>query len=194
MINFGNFLKKPKGEDVTPLLKECKPYLTVIRNDVVKYRLYRGVSGRAPSFFKRKVRINRVPKDTDPRTHEILNDLFNRKFKIKARSQCLFVVGSKSVASGYGLPRIIFPVGKFKFIWSPKIRDLYGKILGTFDPGLEDEEYFYKLSKLISTYQTTDLRKAIESGNEIMIDCKEYYGVDEKSPEMKSIIELTKKK
>ena len=69
----------------------------------------------------------------------------------------------------YGEPYLFFPIGDFKFVWSPDIDDFY-------DAWQDAQIKFYTLD--IHSYIDKYLEKAIKSGNEISFNCKEYYLVD----------------
>ncbi len=86
--------------------------------------LMSGRNQKTPQISK-SVRQNRRPRDTDPKVHKILDDAFNKEFKIKARSSTIFCSGDKSAASSYGVIYLIFPIGKYEIIWSSEFRDLY---------------------------------------------------------------------
>jgi len=64
----------------------------------------------------------------------------------------------------YGLSTVIFPIGEFKFLWSPHVQDLWSDVISA-DPKDMD----------LLRYKMDDLHDAIESGNEIMIGCKSAY-------------------
>jgi hypothetical protein len=87
-------------------------------------------SGRHESrdMFVGAVRKNRRPVDTSQYQHELFDRLFYKKFGIKGRSQALFCTGNAGVARNYasgGSAYMIFPVGKYKFLWSHEVTDLY---------------------------------------------------------------------
>jgi hypothetical protein len=150
------------------LEKKCKPYL----NDISK-NLEMMYSGRRISkdWFIKKVRGDREPRDMDWEIHRLLDDMFYKKFGWKARSNVVFVTGDVYETKHYGNPYMIFPVGKYKFIYSDDIPDLYRRINSK---GSWSES---ELSKLVDTYQTGDINKAIDSESEIMLNCKEYIAI-----------------
>ena len=75
--------------------------------------------------FKAYPRDDRWPKDTQEYLHDLLNDAFYKKFKWKPRSQGVFA-SHYSVALGYGVPYVFFPVNGYKYVWSMRVDDLYG--------------------------------------------------------------------
>ena len=90
--------------------------------------LYSGrKTGRGDMFIK-QVRKNRIPKDMPLYIHNALDDTFNRKFGFRARSNALFVVSDDNVAAEYGKVYMIFPVGRFKYLYNENIDDLLHSI------------------------------------------------------------------
>ena len=225
---------------IKELYDKCYPFIKEINKQQIKGFIF---SGRENDVIKYtgKVRKNRNPKDSPIKTHNILDKLFKKKFGWKARSNAIFCTGNIHTAAAYGKNvYMIFPIGKYKFLWSPEIDDLYETIDG--DMLLPETEkdilLYYKdeihqkayttalraynimagksksnnipkdewikdqLSdfidaavletkqenaaknnetylKVIHGYKNTDLIAAIQSRNEIMINCKEYIALKE---------------
>lgn len=160
------------------VFKNCQPYIKAVGNNPDDFPLLRGYKHGPSDFYKKTVRTDRKPSDTNRAVHNALNDLFYKKFKVKARSECLFVTGDFKFARGYGKIYSIFPVGNFKFYWNPKIEDLYADLpVEAYDIKVKDEELTKILEPVVEAYKSTNLKKAIKSGNEIMINCKEYYSM-----------------
>jgi hypothetical protein len=264
-LNMTRFIKHLNEESQSDKTKEvlldiiqtsCQPFLKEMRQNNIKDFLYRGVNYGLDYWEVKKTRTDRKPKDTKQEIHELLDDLFLKKFGWRARSQGVFTIGDKSKISqkGYGHHHIFFPIGKYKYLWSPLVEDLYVQInMGDyceFDeyearedwnemfgfagsghgktklgkwvykkeeeysgnieyedlidmlkskygkikigdvkwiPLISLEDYWkekreeWKVKRkakikdnIISTYEKNGLKKAIESGHEIMFSCKEY--------------------
>lgn len=102
--------------------KECKPWLTASKG----YTIWRGM--KAPSYGgKFTVRKARKPLDTPLDVHKEFDKIFKKHFGWKSRSEGLLTTGDKKVAGSYGTPYKIFPIGKFRFVWSENVHDLYGR-------------------------------------------------------------------
>lgn len=72
---------------------------------------------------KFSVRSDRKPRDMPKDLHNLLDKTFLEMFGWKARSEGVFVT---SGATWEGeKDSLFFPIGKFKYIWSPRINDLY---------------------------------------------------------------------
>jgi hypothetical protein len=112
-------------EIVSKLIKDCKPYLKVLAKSNFRYMIYRGTKHTYGTISKVKPRNDRTPKDMHKELHNILDNGFKKKFGWKARSEGVFVNPSQEMLVEYGLAYMFFPIGKFKFVWSPEIKDLY---------------------------------------------------------------------
>lgn len=160
--------------DAMKLVKrDCQPFL----RDLGDHLLFRGMrlfGPKAPkdkSFFKKAIRTDRLPTNTNIDDHHEMDEWFKKKFGIKARSNTAFTTGNFRDAKSYGTVYAFFPIGDFKFIWSPTVSDLFVDARGI----KSTKDVFPWLDR--ANYQDTDLQAAIESGNEIMVQCKEYYSV-----------------
>ena len=159
-------------QDAIKIIKrDCKPFLEQFEGRF----LFRGsnsfVTGKGPTKFfqKRSVRTDRKPMNTDDDIHKVTDDWFNEKFGIRGRSGAMFATGNFGEARAYGTVYCIFPIGDFKFVWSPVVKDLF--VAGRDINSAKDAVPY--LDK--AGYRDTDFGKAIKSGKEIMIACKEYY-------------------
>ena len=167
----------------------CQPYLQQNRHPLTDSPLWRGMypgnySDAEGSYQKRNVRLtDRKPRDTPMEVHKILNQVFIDKYNAPYRN-ALFTTGRKMDIHDYGNGYIIFPIGKFEFIWSPFISDLWRYVSDKFKLGPQpipprDEqikdvyEYINKIQ-----YKQNDLEQAINSGNEIMMRCSSYYAIE----------------
>jgi len=171
-------------EALDKVKRDCGPFLEQCGQQL----MYRGTrryntASDPNSFFVRKAaRTNRSPVNTARWVHEIYDDFFDKKFGIKARSNTVFTTGNYGTAMEYGMVYAVFPIGDFRFVWSPTIDDLYIHMTD-----LEDEEdirHYLELAK----YKDTDLSHAIHSKNEIMVACKEYYMMQVRKSEVKATI------
>ena len=105
--------------------------------------------------------------------HDILDELFEKKFGWKPRSGGVFCTGSEATASGYGDAYIFFPIGDFEFLWSPKIHDLYDHVTTRKPVGSIFMKDFY--NETVDKYINSGMATAIASGHEIMVRCNSYY-------------------
>jgi hypothetical protein len=178
-------------EEVLSLIKkDCKPFL---RQKAKGERLYRGSKLlEYNDFCIITPKKNRKPRDTDPIIHKKFDELFMKYHGIKARSEAVFTTPDYTVAGYYGVGGLVFPIGDFKYLWNPNVKDL------TTNPGGKDytqkpwyKQIFNEIMILISKdesiedvmegtvrdYKSTGLKDAMRSNNEIMIFCDKYYFV-----------------
>jgi hypothetical protein len=140
--------------------------------------LYRGING-VPSMFHGKPRSDRQPTNKNRTESQKMFDIALAKQGIEAnRSNSIFCSGSVTQAMIYGLDDndvyCIFPTNGFKFVWSPKVRDIVN------DPDYNwrnrYEQEFYDRYVIRKDYTNQALGEAIKSGHEIMI-AGEYYAI-----------------
>ena len=162
--------------------EHCQPYLDAIGHNMTGRLLYRGVSrsliGRLPAIPELpNCSIvpghydNRKPRDTHIDVHNEMNRMFNEYHGAPFRNG-LFVTGSLKEAKSYGEAVVIFPIGDFKFCWSPLIIDLIDHVPSNKNVNWDHDQVTEKIDRMIKLrYKTTDLPNAIVSDNEIMLYC-----------------------
>jgi len=143
------------AEEVVEIIKKDCPRSYIVQTKGEFF--YRGTKDSINDIKKFKSRTDRIPKDTPPELHNMLDSLFKRYLGWHARSEGTFVNGKKDNISGYGISFMFFPIGKYDFVWSPSIEDLYSKIEQNYM--LEEPEYLF-----ISDYDY-DYEYNEESGN-----------------------------
>ena len=112
------------------LLKDCKPFLKELKKSMSStgsffYRGYNNFNGDIYGFQKKKSRMNRRPRDTPLEVHRKIDNKFYDMFGWHVRSEGIFVTSGLKFAKSYGTSTMFFPIGKYKYVWSPKIEDLY---------------------------------------------------------------------
>ena len=190
-MQFKKYLNEQKAEEIYEIIKkDCKPYLNLLKSINFNNYLYSGRRIPEYVFTKKKIRKGRKPKDTPQEIHEWLDNWFYKKFGIKARSNTLFCTSDFGFASNYGIVHYVFPIGKFEMIWSYKHKDIYNRAY--MDRGLERYiEYFE--DNFADTYIKGNERKALGTGHEIMLSCKEYYlmyMIDDESDKVIDMLEF----
>jgi hypothetical protein len=112
--------------------RDCGPFLTEakLKEDFDflgghKGLFFRGTKHINDGIIKgRRYDKGRIPKDTPQDLHNQLNVLFKKKFKWSVRDG-IFATSNDAQANGYGYVHVFFPIGKFKYVWSPGISDLW---------------------------------------------------------------------
>mgnify|MGYP007016029883 CR=1 FL=1 len=200
----------------------CKPFIREMGRHIVDVSpganynfLWRGHEAFITNIIVMKTRNDRNPKDTPVEISKIIDDLMEEKFGWRPRSSGVFAVPNINTANEYGRPYIFFPIGQYKYIWSPQIDDMYELIAEISDFSIKDnelerdwkelgknksmsfEEYkerahskvIEKIRKYIKTYKNTGLKDA-GMYNEITFNCNRYVLID---PEMQEeVIEIVK--
>lgn len=184
MKTFKQYLNESANEVLELIKRDCAPFLEESKKAGF---LYRGIQpdgedlhvndsdGKKLVYIQKRVRQDRVPRDMPKPAHHALDDWFDKKFGIKARSQCVFAYGGELYPRGtikeYGDAHIIFPIGEMQYVWSPEIEDLFVSMEADEITSRED------VIRLVdeSGYKSTGLDEAMKFGNEIMIKCNKYY-------------------
>jgi len=165
----------PATEEIVAKIKrDCQPWLAAANGHIA----YRGIRGATEDFVDGKVNQNRRPIDIEPAIHDEINDIFQSLGFVAQRGNSLFVSGSIKQAKFYGRDTggvfVVLPKGNFEFTWSPYIDDLNGQADEIEMMDSNELERFIN-----NNYQDGgNLREAIETGNEIMLHCKEFYAID----------------
>jgi hypothetical protein len=223
MITFKQFLSEDENVNPFDLIKrDCQPFLSqsggkfLTRGfrswshkpmhvkhpfkDMSEYSSYDSYP-----YVKKAVRKDRTPVDMSKEETQILDDYFQQKFKVRPRTQAAFCYPERLAgeASEYGALYAIFPIGNFKVIWSPMVKDLYHDFDNLMAGLHVRRAVSYKGDK--SMYQDAlnrveaeldelnfkmDLEGALNSNSEIMLLCDEYYGVPYESYGGKRVIRM----
>jgi len=145
-------------------------------------------------YFEKKRRSSRKPKDTKKAVHTILNKLFKEKFGWPSRNGVFTKSGG---VDKYGKSFIFFPIGNYKFVWSPYIDDLFTEIptmpfIIQSGKKVDKEKWAQKkrktLNTLVNKYKDDNLESAIKSGNEISFKISKYYLL-ENDPYIRELLE-----
>jgi len=190
MKTFKQFISEAQFDDidaaVDEILHHCGPFLHESRR---KGFLQRGMQGldltpwddKSVPYVIKKVNKERVPRrgaGLNAIEHKVVDDFLHDKLGIRGRSQAMFCIGQSEKgtqkASQFGTPYIVFPIGDFKYVWSPEVFDIFGQLhYKSEDPEEQKKEIETWLKG--KKYRTTGLDQAVKSANEIMIDCETYY-------------------
>ena len=165
--------------------RDCQYFLSQVDHP---FSLYRGMFGSTQKFIKKAVRLDsRRPQEMDVQHHDTINNYFTEAFGEPFRN-ALFATGDSDASNYFGSNYFIFPIGKFTFLWSWEIDDLNFHMHDLLDELFKNrnspipptpEQKAEGLVKALRNvdYETDDFQKAVKSGNEIMIRCKEYYAM-----------------
>jgi hypothetical protein len=121
-------------KDIVSLLdKNCKPFIKEMKsgkNFLIrmspKYAIKQDIIVSSP-------RKNRNPTDTPYHIHKEMDEMLDSKFGWKPRSEGLFawIAQRKGGSDNYWFnnkgSRLVFPVGSYRYVYSPKVKDVYNK-------------------------------------------------------------------
>jgi hypothetical protein len=139
MSSFKSFLMErsstpvPKDMLVDMLKSQCMPFIDELGGFSVlaDYPLWRGTS-HVTFTHTAPVRKDRIPLNTPQLQSSWIDGWFADTFGFRPRSQGVFLSGNKAIASQYGSPFVVVPVGELKYVWSPKVKDLFDDLVHSF--------------------------------------------------------------
>jgi len=191
------YLNEARIKDVIFKIKrDCDPFLKEMKGS--KYFFYRGTTKLIDVIRKYKPRKNRRPTDSSLLFHNIMDNAFKEKFGWKSRSEGVFATSDENEEYG-DTSTIFFPIGKYKYIWSSSIKDLYEDVEGLLY--ILKDNYHFQMEhikdidiKSLSTY-SYNLRD-IEGLKPYLLDLegKKLYHSDWNIVEIRKILEIEAKK
>jgi hypothetical protein len=183
-VRFQKYRNNNSIEKYTEVIKrDCKSWLSAVKN--CSRPFYRGVDLPLLSdvaFLKKKVRANRRPMNATKEEQLVLDRGFQKEFGWKARSNGVFITSNPMEAMNYGNLFYFFAIENFKYVWSPKIEDLYTDIPLVIVDLRNRKEYKKSVDKLHDLeqipktfYRDSGLCQAASARNEVIVNCKTYY-------------------
>jgi hypothetical protein len=164
------------------LKKSCKPAIDFYKR--AKSPLWRGMKHGVNNFVRKAVRNDRRPRVVSGDLHKVLDDCFKKHFGWKARSEGVFS-GSEDISSSWGMPYIIFPIGKFDYVYTIDPMGVFWEVLTDFESldleKMVDPDVIVKeiCDAVKFDYHNKGLESVLKSKEsfESIIKCKEYYAV-----------------
>jgi hypothetical protein len=186
MITFKQFISEEEQIDLVKLLlRDCKPYIEALHGDDLLRRGVRDLGeakiatfeGKEIQYSQKAVRKDRKPKDMKRGLHHLIDDWFDDQFRgLRPRSEGMFCFGEGTqlrTLAQYGEVCYVFPIGEFKYVWSPKVDDLYNEIDHRSEIYNDEKEFNDWMQA--QNYRTTGLDDAVQKNVEVMIMCDSYY-------------------
>ncbi len=188
MITFKQFICESDDFDLEKFTEDCDFFLSEMKGS--SSLLWRGVR-QPPSDYSILPFMERTKAlDMPPLIHTFLNSYYRERIGYPIRNW-LFATGNKRSAAEYTSnykPSLLFPIGEFSWFCfkDPELKDLWlyvdkirSHINNLFSNKREAEfELYDSLERALDVAEfwfNEDLKACIESGNEVMISCKEYY-------------------
>jgi len=212
--------------DFLNLLNECNTHTPPSKEynlsddiDIIHYYrdelrlLYRGNRRHTDDILEIHPRKDRRTKDMNQSISDEIDEMFYTRWKIRPRKAGVFTTPSKTVSGNFGTPYIFFPIGKFDYIWSESMKDLFTDIrTESIDDelGLNINWYLWEtdynnnyVKEIIHRYIKTLYRKEgseqffeIESGDEVPYSdiLKIKQEIDEFKSKMSKVVSAKKEK
>jgi len=148
------------------ILRDCKPYLDDLKKLKETKFLHRGMKNRL--FFsnidgiseKITVSKNRLPVDTNRYVNHYINEIFEKKFGLKLRNECVFTIPQHLSNNIYGKCYFMFPIGDYKCYTSFFVSDLFSRLRDT------DMIYFYNyLSNGLKILSEENIKEYLKRNN-----------------------------
>ena len=116
---------------VKALKRKCGKFLKETAPSIKKGDfIYRGSDNQIShgTFIDRRLSrlTDRMPMSTSIEVHNMLNDMFKKKFGWQVRNGVF--ASDVGQSAGYGVAYSFFPIGDYKYCWSPAVGDLFSTI------------------------------------------------------------------
>lgn len=164
---------------VALLQQNCKPFLSQAGWN---NPMYRGIDKQLPAVSLQQNRAGRRPLTTNAALSKVADNWFFEKTGIRYRSNAVFTAGDYGTARSYGDVYVMFPIGEFKYCWSPNVEDMFMLVsdlssrVNRNAPNVEEMINAELINRLNNAeYKTDGLVEAIQSTSELMVYCNKYY-------------------
>ena len=186
-MRFNQYLTEKTVADfdniIQNLKKSCKPAIDFYKK--AKSPLWRGMKHGVNNFVRKAVRNDRRPRVVSDDLHKVLDECFKKHFGWNARSEGVFTGSEGNVTQNWGMPYVIFPIGKFDYVYTIDPEAGFWEILNEYETlDLEDmvePEVIIKdiCNAVKRNYKNKGLESVLKSKEEFeaILRCKEYYGV-----------------
>lgn len=187
MITFKQFINEGTNFDLDKFTQECDFFLSNIKG--TNSLLWRGVT-IPPRDYSILQFIGRTKTlDMPQNIHTFLNSYYKERIGYPIRNW-MFGTGNRNEAKQYTgrEPSLLFPIGNFSWFCfkDRELKDLWlyiDRIANRINKAIVDEkeatfQLYASLEDALDNAEywfNEDLKACLESGNEVMINCKEYY-------------------
>lgn len=181
------------------VINDCGAYIDFLRTISKNCFLTRGIFDKGIDIIKKPLSVaKREPKNVGQNLHNILNSHYTEIFGWPVRNG-LFCYGitmnlEKEIKDlGYGKTHLLFPCGKFRYVYDPKIFDLaahHYKFNKEHNDGKDFQNFIKTINYLDSGLSDYISKEQFELRSvEIILNCEFYYLLDVKySKELTKII------
>jgi hypothetical protein len=171
------------NEILNVLEKDCSQFLDELSSKK-QYPIFRGASNMddvTEGMWEKFARDDRFTRDSAGEFSEDFDDVFEKKYGVRLRSNGVFATKSPAVANSYDNSYyIFFPVDGYKYYHNNNAVDLYAIQPEYYDDTYEfsdrKEEVFIKINNIVDGYELNSIEKA--GLCELTFICKKYYLID----------------
>lgn len=172
LMRLYNYINESESVQMFMMRKNCSQILSFIKkHKKVPVREFSHVI--RDGIKEIKPRKDRRPKDMPLEFHKLFDEMFQKKFGWKVRSEgvfCYIVTKIKAETKHYDNMNVILPTDGFKFVYSNSIDDLYDEIC------LRNRAREQELKKMVDTYTDKNLQN-VKDSYEVSIKCDKYYAL-----------------
>lgn len=152
--------------------EKCQPFLK--EKGSWENMLFRGVKSPPKTWDERVTRTDRRPRLLSTELHDFLGKLTKKMFGWNTRTEGVFTTSKLSDARAWGQASIVFPIGKFQYIWIDSTDVIYSLYDNRFMTSAEAEGM---IEKEMKNYQSKNLKKYLSTpygGGECIVKCDKY--------------------
>lgn len=146
----------------------CQPFLKEWGSiPTPTYAMFRGQYNEWPEYIHHTL-ADREPTGMSKTIQKELDSFFKMEFGYKYRSDhIVFVTGRSANAEQFGNPCVIFPIGRFSYLWCPEIYDINYTLLNNISVDDIIQNYTFMHNKGITR----------ANNHEVMIRVKSYCAI-----------------
>ena len=192
IMKFKKYIKEINDDDFTDsiakrLKKDCMPFIKEMKSNNLYNWFYRATEHHYKDISKIKPRKNRRPRNMPLEIHKYMDKVFKKKFGWNVRSEGVFVSSDRNQLEYiYGDTYLFFPIGNYKYVYHPWVKDIFMKFDGEYDldPKRISDETIKKVKEgfheIVPQYTNKNLGISYSNIVEVAFKCKSYYMVNEK--------------
>jgi hypothetical protein len=171
---------------------DCQQFLHRAAGAGKFHGLYTGLQTARWPDCEVQVRKDKAPIPTPKRIQDTFDRVMRELYSKEFRSDAFFATGSPAMSDERGIKHLVFPIGKFEYLWSEKQADLiYG--FGSEEDLVDEKGLYFDMQeaegeeaedKVLKAFLkdnefklNQELRQCADKKHEVMIDCKYYYAI-----------------
>lgn len=161
---------------------DCQQYLHKVATGGKFHPLYRSIASSPWPLWEVKVRKGRPQMSTSENINDSLKRVFKDEYGNDFKTTAMFASGRPKDNA-----HLIFPIGKFDYLWAAKEKNLYDALTNSEKDGelywdMHKAESDDERDKFVKAFMkdnefthNKELQRCADKGYEVMIDCAYYY-------------------